>query len=940
MSTSLFSKTPSVAVMDNRGLTVREIVYHRHPDAPDTTDERITRHRFDARGFQARSADPRLHDTGLANFIWLTDLNGDVLRTQSVDAGITISLNDACGRLLTSASNIRTADDGAEDRSQVVIRHWQYEDASMPGRPLSVTEQMAGEAARIAERFMYAGNTEADQALNIAGVCVSHYDPAGLLSMSRVSLSGVPLSVTRQLLPDDALADWQGADASAWNDLLAGETYTTTSTVDAAGNVLTTTDAKGNIQRVAFDVAGLLKGSWLTIKGETEQVIVKSLTYSAAGQKLREEHGNGVVTTYSYEAETQRLVGIKTERITAAKVLQDLRYEYDPVGNVLVITSDAEETRFWRNQEVVPENSYAYDSLYQLVSATGREMANAVQQGSNRPDFTSFDNATYTNYSRTYTYDNAGNLTKIQHSAPASGNNYTTSITVSDRSNRAVISTLTEKPADVEALFTAGGQQKLLLPGQNLLWTARQELQKVTPVTRDGAADDNESYRYDASSQRIVKVTSQLTGNSTQTKKVIYLPGLELRSSSAETLQVITVGVAGRAQVRILHWESGQPAGIANDPIRYSYDNLTGSSALEVDGSGELISQEEYYPYGGTALFAARSQLEADYKILRYSGKEQDATGLYYYGYRYYQPWAGRWLSADPAGTVDGLNLFRMVQNNPVTLEDNDGLAPGRRFIYFPFLDEARILRLMMENNARWESYKADLITVLKPEDRGTFSDIVETFFARIPNYNQELKESMLTNIAHNLQEMEENDHLIINSHGSPTTAFFYGESSAGSLPQASADQVAQTLINDFGLPETAKIKVSACYSAQGKGDQIVVDPLITKSRKVYKFIVENKGPFSLSLAGKLEERLIELQLKREKGNVYGYLGETITFSKPHKNMIISENGKLVKKNTKGKLSEFKKDIPMPNEGEKIKNIKIKRSLTRTNAFGTNSGQH
>ncbi len=145
-----------------------------------------------------------------------------------------------------------------------------------------------------------------------------------------------------------------------------------------------------------------------------------------------------MVTTYSYEAETQRLVGIRTERVSATKVLQDLRYEYDPVGNVLVITNDAEETRFWRNQEVVPENHYAYDSLYQLVSASGRVMASAVQQSSNLPDVTSFDNATYTNYTRTYTYDNAGNLKQIRHSAPASGNNYTVNMTVSDCSNRAV----------------------------------------------------------------------------------------------------------------------------------------------------------------------------------------------------------------------------------------------------------------------------------------------------------------------------------------------------------------------------------------------------------------------------------------------------------------------------------------------------------------------
>ncbi|WBU50858.1 RHS repeat protein [Kosakonia pseudosacchari] len=668
MSTFLHSKTPSVTVFDNRGLTVREMTYHRHPDSPDLTDERIIRHQFNVRGFPAQSADPRLAAAGLVNFGFISDLGGTPLRTQSADAGTSVALNDASGRAFLQVSNIGAGN----DRSAAVTRTFQYEDASLPGRPLSVTGQ-----GKISERFVWAGNSADEQSHNLAGQLLGHYDPAGLLSTNSISLSGVPLSVTRQLLPDDAEAGWQGADASAWNDLLSGESYTTTSTVDSAGNVLTTTDAKGNVQRVAYDVAGLLKGSWLTVKGGSEQIIVKSLSYSAAGQKLREEHGNGVVTTYSYEAETQRLVGIKTERITAAKVLQDLRYEYDPVGNVLVITNDAEETRFWRNQEVVPENRYTYDSLYQLISATGREMANAVQQGSSRPDFSSFDDATYTSYSRTYTYDNAGNLTKIQHSAPASGNTYTVNMTVSDRSNRAVLSTFTEKPADVDALFTAGGQQKQLLPGQTLQWTARQELQQVTPVTRNGAADDSESYRYNASSQRIVKVTSQLTGNTMQTKRVIYLPGLELRSSATEELQVITVGVAGRAQVRVLHWESGQPDGISNDPIRYSYDNLTGSSSLEVDSSGELISQEEYYPYGGTALFAARSQLEADYKTIRYSGKEQDATGLYYYGWRYYQPWGGRWLSADPAGGIDGLNLFRMVRNNPVRYRDNNGLQPN-----------------------------------------------------------------------------------------------------------------------------------------------------------------------------------------------------------------------------------------------------------------------
>ncbi|NRD30253.1 RHS repeat protein [Shewanella sp. DC2-4] len=694
----LHHNTPEVAVMDNRGLTVRTLRYHRHPDSPTVTDERITRHHFNALGQLTHSIDPRLwalqqaDATVAPNVAYVSSLTGDVLRSEGVDNGITVALNDAAGRPYLAVSNISTAGDGTENRSQAVTRTWQYEDATLPGRPVSVTEQATGEASRITERFVYAGNTDAEKDQNLASVCVSHYDTAGLVQTDSIALTGVPHSVTRRLLKDadnsGTVADWQGEDASAWNDQLDAETYSTLTTADSIGAVLSITDAQGNIQRVAYDVAGLLSGSWLTVKGGKEQPIVVSLTYSAAGQKLREEHGNGVVTTYMYEAETQRLTGIKTERpaghAAGTKVLQDLRYEYDPVGNVLKITNDAEKTRFWRNQKVVPENTYVYDSLYQLVSATGREMANASQQGSNLPSATvplPTDSSAYTNYTRTYTYDEAGNLTQVRHT-PATGSGYTTNITVSDRSNRGVLSTLTENAADVDALFTAGGQQKQLQPGQSLAWTPRNELLKVTPVEREGDIDDRESYRYDAGSQRLLKVSVQKANTTIQTQRTLYLPGLELHTTQngnteMEGLQVITVGEAGCAQVRMLHWESGRPDSISNDQLRYSYDNLTGSSGLELDGDGNVISMEEYYPYGGTAVWTARSAVEADYKTVRYSGKERDATGLYYYGYRYYQPWAGRWLSSDPAGTVDGLNLFRMVRNNPVTMQDIDGLAPG-----------------------------------------------------------------------------------------------------------------------------------------------------------------------------------------------------------------------------------------------------------------------
>ncbi|WP_250211217.1 RHS repeat protein [Morganella morganii] len=664
---TLHKKTPSVTVLSNRGQVVRDIVYHRHPDTPEKTDERITRHQFDSLGFLQQSADPRLQASGLSNFRYVTSLSGQVLRTESADAGTSLALNDAAGRPVISISQICT-NNGQDDRSRAVTQTFQYEGADSAGRPLSITEQTAGQSTVVTERFVYAGNSEAEKAKNLAGVCTHHYDPAGLMQTESIALTGVPLSVTRQLLEDaDNPVNWPESNPAS---LLSDGKYTTQTTADATGAVLNTTDAAGHQQKVTYDIAGLLSTSRVTVKGGAEKIIIKSVTYSAAGQKLREEHGNGVVTTYTYEPQTQRLIAVKTEHPARKKIFQDLRYEYDPVGNVLCVTNSAEETRFWHNQKVVPENKYTYDTLYQLVSATGREMAGAGQQSGSLPDISPFDKATYTNYTRNYIYDRAGNMTQIRHSAPVTGNNYTTDITVSERSNRAVLKTLADTPEKAEALFTPGGQQTQLQPGQTLSWTTRGELQQVTPVVRNGAAGDRESYRYDAGSQRILKTAVQKTSNSTQTQQVIYLPGLELHSGK-ENYQVICAGVAGRAQVRLLHWPDGK-----KDHQRFSYDNLIGSSGLETDGDGKLLSQEEYYPFGGTSVLVADADSGIDYKTHRYSGKERDATGLYYYGYRYYQPWAGRWLSSDPAGTVDGLNLFRMVRNNPVTLYDNDGCAP------------------------------------------------------------------------------------------------------------------------------------------------------------------------------------------------------------------------------------------------------------------------
>ena len=55
----------------------------------------------------------------------------------------------------------------------------------------------------------------------------------------------------------------------------------------------------------------------------------------------------------------------------------------------------------------------------------------------------------------------------------------------------------------------------------------------------------------------------------------------------------------------------------------------------------------------------------------RFSTKYQDdESDLVYYGYRYYNPSTGRWLSRDPQGERGGLNLYDFVRNSPLTRYD------------------------------------------------------------------------------------------------------------------------------------------------------------------------------------------------------------------------------------------------------------------------------
>jgi RHS repeat-associated protein len=100
---------------------------------------------------------------------------------------------------------------------------------------------------------------------------------------------------------------------------------------------------------------------------------------------------------------------------------------------------------------------------------------------------------------------------------------------------------------------------------------------------------------------------------------------------------------------------------------------------LELDDEAQVISYEEYTPYGSSTYQAVRNQTELP-KRYRYTGKEQDEeTGTYYYGARYYCPWLGRWTGCDPLLLDIDQPIcwqpFVFSNANPIRFVDPDGKA-------------------------------------------------------------------------------------------------------------------------------------------------------------------------------------------------------------------------------------------------------------------------
>ncbi|WP_158288801.1 RHS repeat-associated core domain-containing protein [Pseudomonas sp. CC120222-01a] len=596
-----------------------------------------------------------------ADAVTVSNLQGRLLLLHTADGDASLTLQDSAGRALWSLN--------AQQTATAMI----YEAGSLGGRPQSLTEMASGApAVRVRERYHHAPAGSAQwKARNLCGTLQETCNNAGIDRLLGLSLTGKPLASEQCLLKVEIeQPDWSRTteeDVEAPLEVL--------NQLDATGALLSTTHAAGVTTSEVYDISGARGQTRVSYRnsGKVEEVaILRDARYDANERLLQQTAGNGLVDRYEYDSRSLRLKRHLTARPEGhdlgSLVISDSHYDHDPAGNILSLDDQGADPEWHNNLEATGLRQYTYDTLNRLVLATGRErVAAARHHPSSGTQVDPSAGSVWAPYTEEYSYDDGDNLYLIRHNGGTGGR--TRALDVAQSSNRA---TVKSAGMTLDEAFLAGGLQKRLADGRALHWHADNQLRAVSLVSREQAEDDSERYHYLDGGKRTRKMHSVVVGRGRQITLTTYTRAFEVRqrlmAGATELQRHVVITTVGTARL-VMNELNG------DTQLRFSFSDHLNSSGGEADAAGKVIAREEYAPYGGT-VGVDEPAIEIDnmtQRTMRHAGKERDETGLYYYGWRYYQPETGRWLSADPGGTRDGINLFQMAKGSPVRFLDADG---------------------------------------------------------------------------------------------------------------------------------------------------------------------------------------------------------------------------------------------------------------------------
>jgi RHS repeat-associated protein len=291
--------------------------------------------------------------------------------------------------------------------------------------------------------------------------------------------------------------------------------------------------------------------------------------------------------------------------------------------------------------------AWGYDSLGQVTSATHTGNT-ALNQG--------------------YDYDDIGNRTQssVGLSSPA-----VTSYTANMLNQYSAI-TGASAPA-VSPSYDADGNQLAGAAGQALGQTFEWDGENRLKVVKDSLGNVLVTYAYDANSRRIRRTTS--SGSTLYVYDGWNCVG-EHTVPASSTTATLSRTLAWGLDLSDSLQGAGGVGGLLNvvdigAAIVYPAYDGNGNVSEYLDAAGAVVAHFEYDAFG-RVIVVSGSATGLD---IRFSTKPQDnVTGWYYYGYRFYDGVAGRWASRDPIEENGGINLCGMLQNDLANKVDIWGL--------------------------------------------------------------------------------------------------------------------------------------------------------------------------------------------------------------------------------------------------------------------------
>ncbi|HEX6686081.1 MAG TPA: RHS repeat-associated core domain-containing protein [Candidatus Limnocylindrales bacterium] len=388
---------------------------------------------------------------------------------------------------------------------------------------------------------------------------------------------------------------------------------------------------------------------------------------------LRHNAGQQADIVRTYDTGTRRLQQIWTAKASGPTTVADVRYTYDPAGNVTRLS----------DLTSADHQCFATDHQRRLTEAwtpSGGDCALAANPGGlGGPG----------HYWYTYTYDAVGNRTKLVEHGTASGDR-TTTYTVEAGKHALASSSTVDGAGTRNASYTydAAGNT-VTRPSessgtQTLTWDAEGRLAGSTD------SSGTTSFIYDAEGTRLVR--KDPTGTT------LYLPGQELRHNGSS---------GGNTCIRYYSHADQTVAMRTAEGVVWLSSDHHGTTGVSIKAVGQAVAIRRQAPFGTPRTGTGTWPSAMDKGFV---GGTKDNTGLTHLGAREYDPLIGRFVSVDPViDEEDGQQLhgYSYSNNSPITASDPDGLWPK-------FLDKiSEGARNLGSNVARWAYDNAGTISAV-----------------------------------------------------------------------------------------------------------------------------------------------------------------------------------------------------------------------------------